>query len=88
MHWHLLKLNTPFGAEHVFHPHTRTKLNILNLSWESGVEKIGKDKMDRDTKIARKKKDIHNSLIHILRYFSHSGVGGKVKGGAIFKIIT
>lgn len=49
MHRHLLNPNTQFGAEHIFHPHIGTKLNILNLSWESRVERIGENKMDRST---------------------------------------
>ena len=73
MHWHLLNLNAQFGSGHRVHSHMEINHNILKLSWEGGVERIGKNKRNRGIEIARKKEEIHNSLIHILRHFSMLG---------------
>lgn len=77
MHWHLLNPNSQFGAGHRVRSHVRIKRNILKLSWEGGVERIGKNKRNRDIEIARQKEEIRNSLIHIWRHFSMLVKGGK-----------
>lgn len=63
------------------------KRNILILSWEGGVERIGKNQRNRGIKIVRKKEEKKNSLIYILSYFSmlgRGGGGGERKGGKQF----
>lgn len=44
--------------------------------------------MNKEVEIARKKEEIHNSLIHMLSYFSILVKGKKINGGAIFRKVT
>jgi len=48
LHWHLLNLNIHFRAGHMVHAHMGIKRNILKLSCESGTERTGKNKRNRD----------------------------------------
>lgn len=83
VHWHLLNLNAQFGAGHRVHSHKGIKHNILKLSCEGGVERIGKKIKGKKTLRYQRRKRRCAIPSYILSHFFRALEGGKAKGEAI-----